>query len=93
MYICQKKSMFFNKGPLYYRNTTSSICSKLPETTGITGFHQMRANFRSSQNTGENGHFTGNIGITGGLAMPVLGLSQLIKPLNLVMMAEVYRCD
>ncbi len=31
----------------------------------------LQANFHSSQNKGENYHFTGNTGITGGHAMPV----------------------
>ncbi len=51
--------------------------------TGITGklhskniaFHQVdisrKYRLHSSQNTGENSHFTGNTGITGGRAMPV----------------------
>ncbi len=33
-------------------------------------FIKIQANFHSSQNTGENCHFTGNTGITGGRARP-----------------------
>ncbi len=35
---------------------------------------KIQANFHSSQNTGENCHFTGNTGITGGRARPGIGI-------------------